>query len=66
MMLMLLYDHRSFIDVWVVTVIVLAIRLDEPSFKGLNVGLWVQAVGEYGVFLFYIAIVLSQVLTNLP
>lgn len=50
----------SFVDVWVVIIIVLALRINESSLPGLDISLWVQAVAEGGVFLFCLAVILSQ------
>ena len=51
----------SFVDVWVVALVVLTIRVDVESLPGLDVHLWIQAVAAGGVVLFLFAVLLSQV-----
>lgn len=52
----------SFLDVWVVSLIVIAIRLDgDFLLLGFNANIWFQAVAEIGVYVFFVSILLSQV-----
>lgn len=54
----------SFIDVWVVVLVVLTIRVDTQSLPGLDVELWIQATAQGGVVLFLFAVLLTQALSN--
>jgi hypothetical protein len=59
------FGKFSFVDVWVVVIIILAVRINENLLPGVNIALWVQAQGELGVFCFCLAIILSQMLGQL-
>jgi len=59
------FGRLSFLDCWIVSLIVLTIRLDEASLPGFNVAFWVQGVAEKGVVLFLAGILLSQLMSNL-
>ena len=54
----------SFIDVWVVVLVVLTIRVDTQSLPGLDVELWIQAAAKGGVVLFLFAVLLTQTISN--
>jgi hypothetical protein len=57
--------HRSFVDIWVVTLIVIIVRMTSGSLQdpGLS-DAWFQGVGDEGCFIFMMAIIVSQVCTN--
>jgi hypothetical protein len=59
------WGRLSFIDLWVVSLIVLTIRVNQESLPGLSIAFWVQAVGERGVGLFLAGILMSQALSNI-
>jgi len=59
------WGRLSFIDCWVVSLIVLTIRVNQESLPGLSIAFWVQAVGERGVGLFLAGILMSQTLSNI-
>lgn len=58
------FGRFSYIDVWVVSLIILTIRIDQAALPGLNIEFWVQAVGEKGATLFLTAITFSQILSG--
>lgn len=54
----------SFMDIWVVILIVNCIQINVDSLPGFGVSIWVQAVAERGSTLFLTAILLSQAISN--
>jgi len=56
------FGKFSFVDVWVVVSIIVALRINASTLPALDAALWVQAVGEEGVFYFCEAVILSQAL----
>lgn len=55
----------SLVDVWVVTLIVVIVRLKTGMLKGPFADVWFQGVGESGIFVFLAAIIFSQILSIL-
>jgi len=58
------FGRLSFVDVWVVSLIVLTIRINSDSLPGYGVSIWVQAVAEKGSTLFLGAVLTSQCISN--
>lgn len=58
------FGRWSFLDCWIVTLIVLTVKLDSDSLPGFNIAVWVQSVAEKGVALFLAGILSSQLISN--